>query len=209
MDTTLSPEMVLARLGRLTASRIGDATAKTAAGKWGASRANYLAELVAERLTGVQAERFVSKEMLWGIETEPQARAAYEFFCDATVTPLGFVEHPTIAMSGASPHGAVGDVGLIEIKCPNTATHIDFLLSDEVELKYRKQMYWQMACTKRRWCDFVSFDPRMPSELQLCVRRFTWDDKIVSELEADARQFLADLDATEKALRARMEREAA
>lgn len=209
MDTTLSPEMVAARLGRLTASRIGDATAKTAGGKWGASRANYLAELVAERLTGAQAERFVSKEMLWGIETEAQARAAYSFFNDATVTPAGFVPHPSIAMSGASPDGLVGDAGLVEFKCPSTATHIDFLLSDEVDIKYRKQMYWQMACTRRRWCDFASFDPRMPSELQLRVRRFKWDDKIIAELEADARQFLADVAATEAALRLQMEREAA
>jgi hypothetical protein len=160
-----------------------------------------MAELIAERLTGVQAERFVSKEMLWGIETEAQARAAYEFLHDASVAPMGFVEHPKIAMSGASPDGAVGDDGLIEIKCPNTATHIDFLLSDEVDLKYRKQMYWQMACTGRRWCDFASFDPRMPAELQLRVRRFLWDDKIVTELETDARHFLAELDSREAALR--------
>jgi len=209
MDTALSPEMIAARLGKLTASRIADATAKTAGGKWGASRANYMAELIAERLTGVQADRFVSKEMLWGIETEPQARAAYEFLHDATVAPMGFVEHPAIAMSGASPDGAVGADGLLEIKCPNTSTHIDFLLSDEVDLKYRKQMLWQMSCTGRRWCDFASFDPRMPTELQLRVRRFAWDDKIVAELEADAKQFLAELAARESALRAQMQREAA
>lgn len=209
MDTTLPPEHAAARIGKLTASRISEAVAKTAAGKWGASRANLMAQLIAERLTGVAAERFVTKEMLWGIETEAQARAAYEFYQDATVQTLGFVEHPSIPMSGASPDGGVGDDGLIEIKCPNTATHIDFLLTDEVDKKYRDQMYWQMACTKRRWCDFVSFDPRMPAELQMRVRRFVWDDKIITMLEHDAKTFLAELDAKEVALRIQMEREAA
>lgn len=207
IDTTLSPEQTAARLGKLTASRIADATAKTKTGH-GASRANYMAELLVERITGVPTERYVSKEMIWGIETEAQARAAYSFFNEA-VTPVGFVSHPSIGMSGASPDGFVGVAGLIEIKCPNTATHIDFLLSDEVDIRYRKQMLWQMACTGRRWCDFASFDPRMPSELQLRVRRFEWDDKLIAELEAEARQFLADLDAREAALRVQMQRAAA
>lgn len=209
MDTSLSPEHAAARVGKLTASRISEAVAKTATGKWGAGRANLMAQLIAERLTGIPAERFVSKEMLWGIETEAQARSAYEFFQDATVEPLGFVEHPVILMSGASPDGGVGADGLIEIKCPNTATHIDFLLSDEVEKKYRDQMYWQMACTRRRFCDYVSFDPRMPADLQMRVRRFVWDDKIITGLETDAKQFLDELDSKESALRVQMQRAAA
>jgi hypothetical protein len=209
IETTLSPEMIAARLGKLTASRIADATAKIAKG-WGASRANYMAELIAERLTGVQADRFVSKEMLHGIVTEPDAIAAYEYWNDVDVDPMGFVDHPTIPMSGASPDGGILDAGLVEFKCPNTSTHIDFLLSDEIDLKYRKQMQWQMACTGRAYCDFGSFDPRMPEELQLRVRRVMRDDKMIAELEADARTFLADLDAKERALRAMLtKREAA
>lgn len=210
-DTTLSPEQIAARLGKLTASRIADATAKTASGKWGASRANYMAELIAERLTGVQASRYVNAEMLHGIETEPQARAAYEFYY-APVVQVGFVDHPTIPMAGASPDGLVGDDGLVEFKCPNTATHIEFLLTDEVAEKYRKQMLWQLVCTRRSWCDFGSFDPRMPSELQLRVRRFTLEGLVTAfktTLEPEAREFLAELDAKERALRAQMEREAA
>lgn len=207
MDTTLPPEVAEARVGKLTASRMGDATAKTAGGKWGASRANLMADLVAERLTGVPTPRFVSKEMLWGIETEPQAKAAYAWFY-APVEPAGFVVHPEIPMSGASPDGLVGTDGLIEVKCPNTATHIEFLLTDEVDLKYRKQMAWQLLCTRRAWCDFASFDPRMPMELQLRVRRFSLyellADKQIGDLEAQALQFLAELDAKEKALRAQM-----
>jgi hypothetical protein len=209
VDSSLPPEHAAARVGKLTASRISEAVAKTAAGKWGSGRANLMAQLIAERLTGVPADRFVSKEMLWGIETESQARSAYEFFQDATVETLGFVEHPSIAMSGASPDGGVGNDGLIEIKCPNTATHIDFLLSDEVDKKYRDQMYWQMACTRRRFCDFVSFDPRMPAELQMRVRRFVWDDKIIASLETEAKNFLVELDAKESALRLQMQRKAA
>ena len=93
MDTTLPPEQMAARLGKLTASRIADATAKLANGRWGASRATYMADLVAERLTGVSAERYVSKEMLWGIETEAHAKRAYEWFHEP-IQAVGFVDHP-------------------------------------------------------------------------------------------------------------------
>jgi hypothetical protein len=210
IDTTLAPEHASARLGKLTASRIADATARTAGGKWGASRANYLSQLLVERLTGVAAERFVTKEMLWGIETEAQARAAYQFYHDATIEPSGFVDHPHVPMSGASPDGLIGAQGLIEIKCPNTATHIDFLLTDEVDLKYRKQMCWQLLCTEREWCDFASFDPRMPEPLQLRVRRFTLADLLadnqIKNIVAEAAEFVAELAAKEAALRAQIER---
>src|SRR5690606_6597640 len=144
----------VARLGRVTASRIADVTAATRNG-WGASRANYKAELVAERLTGQPAQRFISGAMQHGIDTEPDAILAYEFFTDQTVEPVGFVDHPTIAMSGASPDGLIGDDGLVEVKCPNTATHLDTLLGGAIPDKYLKQMQWQMACTGRQWCDFV------------------------------------------------------
>lgn len=212
IDTGLSPEQAAARIGKLTASRIADATAKIAKG-YGASRANYMGELLVERLTGAQGERFVSKEMLWGIEKEPDAKAVYEFFYDVTIEAASFVHHPTIDMSGASPDGLIGDRGLIEVKCPNTATHIDFLLSDEVDLRYRKQMCWQLLCTQRDWCDFASFDPRMPERLQLRVRRFELKallkDNQIGDLETEARAFLAELDAKERALRAQIERKEA
>jgi putative phage-type endonuclease len=195
-----TPEWFAARLGRLTASRIADATAKTKTG-WGASRANLMAELVAERLTGLPAERFTNGAMVWGIEKEPDARAAYEFYFDVDVAPGGFFEHPSIPMSGASPDGLVGNDGLVEFKCPNTATHIDTLLSKSIDGKYIKQMQWQMACTGRMWCDFGTYDPRMPLELQLWVLRVMRNDKMIAELEADARQFLAELDEQESSLR--------
>lgn len=211
IDTSLSPEQAAARIGKLTASRIADATAKTQKG-YGASRANYMAELLVERITGVPTERFVTKEMLWGIEKEVDAKASYEFFHDVTIEPVGFVDHPSIPMSGASPDGLVGERGLIEVKCPNTATHIDFLLTDEVDLRYRKQMCWQLLCTERDWCDFASFDPRMPEQLQLRVRRFhlaALVKDVQCDLEAEARSFLAELAAKEQALRSQIQRKAA
>lgn len=212
IDTSLTPEQTAARIGKLTASRIADATAKTTKG-YGASRANYMADLLVERITGVPTERFVTKEMLWGIEKEADAKASYEFFHDAEIEPVGFIDHPSIPMSGASPDGLVGERGLIEVKCPNTATHIDFLLTDEVDLRYRKQMCWQLLCTERDWCDFASFDPRMPEELQLRVRRFELKallaDNQIRDIEAEAKAFDAELSAKYDALMTQIRRKAA
>jgi putative phage-type endonuclease len=192
-----TPEWHAARAGRVTASRIADMCAKTQKG-WGASRANYLAELVAERLTGTVAEGFSNAAMKWGIETEPEARSAYQFMHDAEVTPIGFVIHPAIEMAGASPDGLIGDTGLIEVKCPNTATHIETLLSEEIPDKYLKQMQWQMACCDRAWCDFVSYDPRLPARMQLFVKRVERSDN--TELEKMVRDFLKEVDGTVSAL---------
>ena len=194
-----SEEWFAARLGKVTASRIADLTARTKTG-WGAGRKNYLAELVAERLTGVAAEGYTNAAMQWGTDTEPQARRAYEFFRDAEVQQVGFVAHPTIAMTGASPDGLVGADGLLELKCPNTATHIDTLLGGAIPAKYVGQMQWQMACTGRAWCDFCSFDPRMPEHLRLFTKRLPRDPAQIKETEALVIEFLAELDATITAL---------
>lgn len=187
-----SPEWLAARCGKVTASRVADVVAKTKTG-WGASRANYMAELIAERLTGQPAESFTNAAMKWGTETEPLARAAYEFFRDQTVRQVGLVPHPTIPQSAASPDGLVGDDGLVEIKCPNTATHIDTLLGQTVPGKYITQIQWQLACTERQWCDFASFDPRMPAHLSLFVKRVFRDDKAIAELEQAVTEFLTEL----------------
>lgn len=167
----------------------------------GASRANYMADLIAERLTGVPAEGFTNAAMQWGTATEPQARENYEFYANAIVEQVGFVLHPRIGDTGASPDGLVGADGLIEIKCPNTATHIDTLLGAEVPGKYVTQMQWQMACTGRLWCDFVSFDPRMPAEMQMWVRRVARDDAIIADLEREVVAFLTELDVKVHRLR--------
>lgn len=182
------------RCGRVTASRVADVTAKTKTG-WSASRANYAAQLIAERLTGVAAESYSNAAMQWGIETEPQAKAAYSFLSGNPVVDVGFVAHPSIAMSGASPDGLVGEDGLLEIKCPNTATHLDALLGAEIDGKYIKQMHWQMACTGRAWCDFVSFDPRLPVNLQCKIIRVNRDDELISSLEVDVAAFLEEISA--------------
>lgn len=189
-----SPEWHAQRLGKLTASRLADALAKTKSG-WGASRANYMAQLVAERLTGAPQETYQNEAMRWGTETEPHALAAYEYYhTDATVDAVGFVDHPVIEMTGASPDGLVGTDGLVEIKCPSTATHIETLLGRGAPQKYVLQMQWQMACTGRRWCDFVSFDPRMPENMRLFITRVKRDDVLIASLENDVVDFLGELD---------------
>lgn len=203
-----SQEWLQARCGRVTGSRVADLMAKTKSG-YGASRANYMAELVAERLTGQPAARYLNDAMRWGTEQEPNARAAYAFVTGSGVQEVGFVAHPSIDGFGASPDGLVGDDGLVEIKCPNTATHIDTLLTKKPQGKYVLQMQAQMACTGRQWCDFVSFDPRMPAEMQMFVCRVDRDEKLIAEMEAEIASFLSELDSTIAALRGQFEKEAA
>lgn len=190
-----SEEWLAQRMGKVTASRIADMMAKTKSG-WGASRANYAAQLVAERLTGQPGETFTNAAMKWGTETEPQARAAYEFYSGLPVAEVGFITHPIISQSGASPDGLVGDSGLVEIKCPNTATHIETLLGESVPAKYNYQMQWQLACTNRAWCDWVSFDPRMPESMRLFTKRVMRDSALLGELETEIKAFLAEIDET-------------
>ncbi len=181
------------RLGKVTASRVADLMARTKTG-WGAGRANYMAELLCERLTGQRAEQYENSSMIWGRDTEPQARAAYEFLTGLSVTEVGFVDHPSIVMAGCSPDGLVGDGGLVEIKCPNSATHIETLLSETVPSKYRIQMMWQIACTGREWCDFVSFDPRLPADMQIWIKRIQPEAGEIDAMEAAVREFLMELD---------------
>jgi putative phage-type endonuclease len=180
------------RLGKVTASRVADVVARTKTG-WGASRANYAAELIAERLTGTAAERFTNDAMRWGSETEHLARLAYEFHADTEVTQVAFAYHPTIPMAGASPDGLVGHDGLVEIKCPNTATHIETLLGGSIPGKYEAQCQWQMACTGRHWVDWVSFDPRLPEDMRLFVQRIARDDEAIASLEIEVAGFLVEI----------------
>jgi putative phage-type endonuclease len=181
-----------ARLGKVTASRVADVIAKTKTG-YGASRANYMADLVVERLTGQKASSFSNAAMEWGTEQEPNAKAAYAAKTGILVEDVGFIDHPTVAMSGASPDG-FAEEGLVEIKCPNTATHLEYVLAELPPLKYFTQMQWQMACTGRPWCDFVSYDPRLPERLQLLVVRVPRDDDYIKILEQEVTTFLQELD---------------
>lgn len=188
-----SEEWFTIRIGKVTASRVADVIAKTKTG-YSASRDNYMAQLVCERLTSQKGESFTNAAMQHGTDTEPLARAAYEALKDVLVDEVGFVPHPTIKMAGASPDGMVGDDGLLEIKCPNTATHIETLLSESVPGKYFTQMQFQLSCTGRQWCDFVSFDNRLPEELQLFVKRVPRDEVFIRLIEAEIVQFIAELD---------------
>ena len=193
-----SPEWFAQRCGKATASRISDIVAKTKSG-YSTSRANYMAQLVVERMTNQVAESYTNAAMEWGIENEGFARANYESKMNLLVTETGAIDHPTIPMSAASPDGLVVDkdnasLGCLEIKCPNTAQHISTLLGEEVAKKYYDQMQWQMACTGRYWCDFVSYDPRMGKELQLFIKRIARDDKYIAELEGEVIQFLKEVD---------------
>jgi putative phage-type endonuclease len=188
-----SQEWLAARCGKVTASRAADVIVKTKSG-WGASRANYMGELIAERLTGTPAEKYTNAAMQWGTDTEAAARAAYQFEKMTPVVKVGFVPHPSIAMAGASPDGFVGDDGLIECKCPNTATHIETLLGQSVPSKYICQIQFQIACTGRQWCDFVSFDPRLPESMSLFVQRVHRDGEAIEYLEKEIRAFISEMD---------------
>jgi len=186
-------EWFAARLGKVTASKVADVIAKTKSG-YSTSRENYMTQLICERLTGKKQESFSNAAMDWGTETEPLARAAYEAFKDVLVDEVGIIDHPFLPMCAASPDGLVSDDGMVEIKCPNTATHFDTLLAGKMPTKYMPQVQWQMACANRLWNDFVSFDPRAPEGLQLFITRIERDDKYIANLENEVHLFLTELE---------------
>lgn len=189
-----SPEWLEARAGKVTASRIADVVAKIKTGE-AAARRDYKSQIVAEILTGIPQESgFINAEMQWGLEQEPAARAAYEALTGDLVEQVGLVIHPKIERAAASPDGLAGE-GLLEIKCPKTATHVQYLLLDVVPKDYHPQMLWQMACTGAPWCDFVSYDPRLPADVQFFRARFMRDDARIKEIEAEVVSFLSEVDA--------------
>jgi len=185
-------EWHLQRLGKVTASRVADVLSKGKSGE-SASRKNYRTELVVQRLTGVPGDSFTSAAMEWGTTTEPLARVAYEAEMGVFVNQVAFIEHPTIANFGCSPDGIIGD-GLIEIKCPNSSTHIEYLTDDKPPSKYIPQMQCQMAVTGSKWCDFVSFDPRLPNDLQLFVVRLERDEEYIEAMETEVKKFLSEVE---------------
>lgn len=190
-----SDEWFKVRLGKVTASRIADVIAEVKTGE-AAARADYRVELICERMTGQQSEGFTNVHIERGIELEPFARAAYEAKNNLFVTQIGFAQHPTIEMSGASPDGLIGDDGMLEIKCPKAKTHINTMLDGRVPKKYIPQMQWQMACTGRKWNDFVSYCPELPADLQLFVTRLERDDDYIAELEQKVTTFLHEVSIT-------------
>ena len=188
-----SPEWFKARLGKVTASRVADVIAKTKTG-YSASRAKYMTQLIIERITGEPTESYTNPAMERGIEQEQFARAAYEAKANVLVDECGSFDHPSISMSSASPDGLVDQDGQVEIKNPMSHTHLETLITKKVPGDYVTQMQWQMACTGRKWCDFVSYDSRMPEHLRLFVRRVERDDELIAELEKEVIKFLAELE---------------
>lgn len=201
-----SAEWFAARLGCVTASRVKDVMASGRGGAPSATRKNYMMELLCERLTGQQSGPDLSNKpaVQRGVELEPFACMAYEAAKGLMVVETGLVMHPTIPGFGASPDGLVGDDGVLEIKCPNTATHIATMQSERHDPQYEWQMLAQMACTGRAWADFVSYDDRLPEPLQYVCHRFERDFKRIREMESEIRAFLEELSDLEKEMRERM-----
>lgn len=197
-------EWFIARNGNVTASRIADVCARTAKG-WGAARKNYMHDLVVERLSGEHIQSGSGAARRWGQDIEPEAKIAYEFYRDATIVEVGFLPHPSIAETGASPDGLVGEDGLVEFKCPTVSVHLDTLDKEEIAQEYVLQMQWQMCCTGRQWCDFASYDPRFPEAMRLYVRRIPRDDILIRALEKDVTDFLTELRDTVHRLRLKYE----
>lgn len=197
-------EWRMARAGSLGASQLHEALAKTKTG-WGASRANLMATLIVEQLTGRPQDGFQSAAMLHGIETEPEARDAYSFYQNADVIQVGLVRHPSIGGTHASPDGLVGSDGLVEIKCPQPAAHLETLLTQTMPNKYVLQALWQMACCDRSWCDLVSYSPAFPESMRLFVKRIERDPAKIAELEGEVIAFLQEVRERVDALRSRYE----
>jgi putative phage-type endonuclease len=208
-----SAEWIAARTGSLGASRIHEIMMRTKTG-YSTARANLQAELITERLTGLPYAGYTNAAMAWGNENEPAARRAYVFEHEVEVTEVGMVLHPRLLHTHASPDGLVttkeGEVGLLEIKCPfQTAVHLVALRNGEIRGEYFTQMQWQLACSGLPWCDFVSFDPRLPEPMQLFVKRFEREDTYIENLESEATLFLEDLDTAVEDLRRRYNLETA
>lgn len=188
---------LMARLGKVGASMVADATARDRSGKgWGITRTRLVARLAAERLTGNLTETYKSPSMQRGTEVEPEARDFYGFVHGHSIKTVGLVLHPTIDMACASPDALVGDEGLAQFKCPDQHTHMATLMGAPIDGGYIKQVQWEMACTGRQWCDWVSYDPRWPDEMRLFVKRVPRDPVMIAELEKQVREFLTEVDET-------------
>lgn len=183
-----SIEWIQARLGHATGSRASDMLA----GKDTQARKGYITQLVTERLTGMSQDFYTNADMQRGIEIEPVARAAYQANYEL-VDEVGFIKHPLIQWFGASPDGMVGKDGLVEIKCPRSTTHLEYIQAGKPPFKYIPQMMAQLSCTGRKWVDFVSFDNRFPEHLQLFVIRFEPNQEKLEEFENKVKEFLNEV----------------
>lgn len=177
------------RCGRITASRAADVIATTKKGE-AAARRDYRTQILVERLTGIPVEQYLTQEMIFGREQEPFARAAYEVHEGIFVDQVGFVVHPLMPYFGCSPDGLVGEKGMLQIKCPNTTTHLAWLMAGTIPVEHVPQMLAELACNpEREWIDFCSFDPRLPEHLQLFIRRYHRDAGLICSLEKEVAHF--------------------
>lgn len=183
-----------ARLGKATASRFKDVLSKLKSGGEAATRANYRAQLVVERLTGVRADSYSNSAMQWGIDNEALAVTEYELLTGNVTEECGFIKHKTLE-AGASPDRLVGEDGILEVKCPNTATHIAYLKAGKVPMEYIAQVMGQLWITGRKWCDFISYDPRMPANASILIVRVYRDESYIDDLEAQVEAFLDEVEA--------------
>lgn len=183
-----------ARRGKITASRIADVMDVLKKGGEGASRRNYRIELASERLSGRSEDHYVSPEMAWGSEMEPRAREMYSKITGNEVEQVGLVLHPTMDYAAASPDGLVGDEGCCEFKCPKTTTHIKWMMAGVVPEEHQMQCLWVMACTGRKWCDFASFDPRMPPGLQMFIYRMERKEEDIRAVEKAVADFNGEVE---------------
>jgi putative phage-type endonuclease len=191
-----SPAWTKARIGCLTASRMADVLAVSKRdGKPLKARQDYMMELVAERMTDIACSHYVTSAMEWGLAYEQEAKDVYQEVSGNLIAPTGFIMHPTIEFCGATPDASVDPDGLLEIKCPTTTTHIQWILDGEVPEQHRPQMLLQLAVTGREFCDFMSYDPRVPARKKAFLRRFVPEKSEIERIEDEARKFLAEVDA--------------
>lgn len=190
-----SEEWHAARLGKATASRISDVMAKGKSGASSITRAKYMTELVLERITGKRQDGFVSKAMQIGIEREPDAAARYTYLTGIDVCEVGFVLHPTIDLSGASPDRLAGADGVVQFKCPEAHTHLAYLRGETLPRDYILQMQWEIACTRSAWCDFASYHPDFPPSKRMHIQHIKRDPVLIVEAECGVRSFLAEVEA--------------
>lgn len=190
-----SAAWVKARIGCLTASRMADVLAVSKRdGKPLEARARYMMELVAERMTDSAVDHFVTADMQWGLDHEIEAKAAYGKVRNCDVDPAGFILHPSIEFLGASPDALIEADGLCEFKCPRTTTHIAWMLAGVVPEQHRPQMAVQLLCTGRQWCDFMSFDPRLPPRQRVFIRRYEPTAEELDFIETQAKLFLQEVE---------------
>ena len=190
-----SDEWRIAKLGHVSGSNIATVMQKGRGDAPSKSRQSFVEKIVAERYSQkIEEGGYTNEYMEWGTQTEPQARQAYEVAYNIFVDKTGFWRHPTIKWLGCSPDGLVGNDGLIEIKCPKTSTHLNYVLNDEIPSAYYLQMQCQMWVTNREWCDFVSFDPRIPEKNRLFVKRCHRSNDTIADMELAVLVFLAEVE---------------